>query len=192
MRAWLWLAALAACQSQGASGLPPAEQWTAASPAPVAEATPAATTNPHAMPHGQAPHGTIGTDVSKMGLPPPDPNRKIDLARHVRGVIRPAPLVEVADNTAVFVIAKQAGPDGKPSGPPLAVRRLTWSGKELAFSLSDANQMIAGTKLAGDVIVMAHYDQDGDALTKQPGDLIAQARVTVPADDVKLVVTPVD
>jgi len=35
-------------------------------------------------------------------------------------------------------------------------------------------------------IVTARYDQDGDALTKQPGDLTGQARVKVPAESIAL------
>ncbi len=185
MRSLVLVFVLAACQGQPTTGLPPAAQWNASATDVAAP--------PHGQaPHGQAPHGTIGTDVSKMGLPAPDPNRKIDLARHVRGVIRAAPPAQVADGTAVFVIAKRADADGKPSGPPLAVRRMTWSGHELAFLLSDANAMIGGTQLAGDVIVSARYDTDGDALTKQPGDLVAQARVSVPADDVQLTLAPIE
>ena len=139
-----------------------------------------------------APHGTIHTDVTKLGLSPPAASRAIDLARHVRGTIKPAPMAQIAEGTVVFVIAKRADGDGKASGPPLAVRRMTWTGREMPFLLSDANAMIAGTQLAGDVIVTAHYDLDGDALTKQPGDLVAQARVSVPADDVTLTLAPIE
>jgi hypothetical protein len=33
---------------------------------------------------------------------------------------------------------------------------------------------------------MARYDQDSDALTKEPGDVTGQVRVTIPADHIKL------
>jgi hypothetical protein len=46
--------------------------------------------------------------------------------------------------------------------------------------------MVAGTELSGDVVVMARYDQDSDAMTKEPGDVTGQLRVKVPANDVKL------
>jgi hypothetical protein len=86
----------------------------------------------------------------------------------------------------VFLIVKRAGPDGAPSGPPLAVDKLAWASGGVPFSLTDAQAMVAGTELSGDVIVMARYDQDSDALSKEPGDITGQVRVTIPADNVKL------
>src|SRR5436190_23915083 len=62
--------------------------------------------------------------ASDPGTPDPEhPHR-------VAGVIRvhPKALRHVADGGAVFVIIKRVGPDGAPSGPPLAVDRLTWQG----------------------------------------------------------------
>jgi hypothetical protein len=89
----------------------------------------------------------------------------------------------------VFVIAKHAE-GGVPSGPPLAVARLDWN-PALPFTLTEREAMIAGTELTGDVIVTVRYDQDGDALTKQAGDLTGQARVTVPAEAIALVLDTV-
>ena len=87
----------------------------------------------------------------------------------------------------VFVVVKQADATGAGSGPPLAVDRLTWPPTgDLVFALSEANAMVAGTKLDGDVVVTAHYDQDGEARSKQPGDILGEVRVKVPADNVVL------
>jgi hypothetical protein len=86
----------------------------------------------------------------------------------------------------VFVIVKRAGDDGTPQGPPLAVEKLTWSNNELPFELTEKQAMIAGTELTGDVVVSARYDQDGDAISKQPGDIAGSVRVKVPADNVQL------
>jgi len=69
---------------------------------------------------------------------------------------------------------------------PLAAEKLTWDKNELAFELTDANAMIAGTALAGDVVITARYDHDGDVMSKQPGDVTGQLRVKIPADGVKL------
>jgi hypothetical protein len=33
---------------------------------------------------------------------------------------------------------------------------------------------------------MARYDQDADAISKQPGDVTGQIRVKIPAENVKL------
>jgi hypothetical protein len=85
----------------------------------------------------------------------------------------------------VFVIVKKAGPDGAPMGPPVAVDKLTWA-DPLPFEMTEAQAMIAGTELTGDVVVTARYDQDGDAMSKQPGDVVGSIKVKIPADKVTL------
>jgi cytochrome c-type biogenesis protein CcmH len=145
--------------------------------------------NPHAgMDMSQNPHGGGGTDVTKLGLTPPDPDRPIDPKHRVTGVISVDAKAKdrVKPGTSVFLIVKRASPDGTPSGPALAVDKLAWAGEGVAFELTDAQAMVAGTELRGDVIVMARYDQDSDALSKEPGDITGQVRVTIPADHVKL------
>jgi hypothetical protein len=155
---------------------------------------------PGANPHGTAadphagmdmnnPHGAGGSpDVAKMGLPAPDPNRKIDPSRRVTGTIKVHAKAKdrVAMGGAIFITVKKAGPDGAPSGPPLAVDKLTWAKDELKFSMTEAQSMIAGTELTGDVVVTARYDQDSDAISKQPGDVVGSVRVKIPADNVNL------
>ena len=93
---------------------------------------------------------------------------------------------KVKAGTSIFLIVKRAGADGNPSGPPLAVDKLTWADGGVPFELTDEQAMVANTELSGDVIVMARYDQDADALSKEPGDVTGQARVKIPAVNVKL------
>jgi hypothetical protein len=134
--------------------------------------------------------GGGGVDVTQLGIPPPDPNRKIDPSRRVKGVIKVHAKAKdrVKANGPIFIVVKRAGADGQPTGSPLAVERLEWSaGGALPFELTEANAMSAGTELSGDVIVMARYDQDSDAISKQPGDVTGQIRVKVPADNVEVV-----
>jgi hypothetical protein len=148
--------------------------------------------NPHAglgMATGTNPHGAGGSiDVTKMGLAAPDPDRAIDPNHKVSGMITIDGKVKdkVKAGTAIFLIVKRAGADGNPSGPPLAVDKLTWSDGGVPFSLTDEQAMVAGTELAGDVIVMARYDQDSDAISKQPGDVTGQLRLKIPAVNVKI------
>jgi len=144
--------------------------------------------NPHAGLDMTNPHGGGGTDVTKLGLAAPDPDRPIDPSHRVTGVIAVDAKAKgrVKAGTAVFLIVKRAGPDGAPSGPPLAVDKLTWSGDGVAFELTEEQAMVAGTDLSGDVVVMARYDQDSDAGSKQPGDVTGQVRVKIPAEHVKL------
>jgi hypothetical protein len=218
----LGVLALAGCSKKSQDGLPPATEWQAQPgaasspgaadgelppPAPPPGMKGAAGGNPHAGaamggdpadPHAGLdmsgnPHEGGGTDVTKLGLAAPDPNRKIDPSHRVTGVISVDAKAKdkVKPGTAVFLIVKRAGADGAPSGPPLAVDKLTWAADGAPFELTDAQAMVAGTELTGDVVVMARYDQDSDALSKQPGDVTGQIRVTIPADHVKLVLDTV-
>jgi hypothetical protein len=146
--------------------------------------------DPHAGLDMNNPHGAGGgVDVEKMGLPAPDPNRKIDPARTVKGVIRVHAKAKsrLSAGGAVFLVVKRADATGQPTGTPLAVDKLTWDKDEIPFEVSEKNAMVGGTELTGDVVVTARYDQDGDALTKEPGDVIGTQRVKIPAD--KVVVT---
>jgi len=151
----------------------------------------AETTNPHAgmdMGGGANPHAAGGVDVSKLGGLAPDPNRAIDPTHHIRGMLKIHP--KAADRakagTAIFLIVKQADAAGQPTGTPLAVDKLTWQGKDLPFELTEGQAMIAGTQLTGDVVITARYDQDGDAISKQPGDITGQLRVKVPSETANL------
>jgi hypothetical protein len=139
------------------------------------------------------PHAGGGTDVTKLGLAAPDPNRAIDPNHRVTGMISVDAKAKdrVKPGTAVFLIVKRAGPDGAPSGPPLAVDKLSWTDGGVPFELTDAHAMVAGTELAGDVVVLARYDQDSDALSKQPGDITGQIRLKIPAENVKLLLDTV-
>jgi hypothetical protein len=123
-----------------------------------------------------------------MGLPPPDPNRQIDPNHRITGTVKPH--MKAADRLkaggAIFLTVKKAGADGAAVGGPLAVEKLTWQAGEVKFQLTEAQAMTAGTELVGDVVVTARYDQDGDAISKQPGDVVGSARVTIPADNVTI------
>jgi hypothetical protein len=143
--------------------------------------------NPHAGVDMNNPHGA-GADVSQLGLPPPDPSRPIDPAHHVKGVLKIHPKAKdrVKPGAAVFLIVKRADDSGQPTGTPLAVEKLTWDKDGQPFELTEKQAMIAGTQLTGDVVVIAHYDQDGDAISKQPGDVMGQVKVKIPADGVNL------
>jgi hypothetical protein len=204
--------ALVACSKKSPDGLPPATEWQASlETAPGASERPfkpppgmgGRKANPHAGmdmgdpsdPHAgldmSDPHAGVdmgGTDVTKLGLAAPDPDRAIDPSRRVTGkiVVDPKAKDKVKPGTSVFLIVKRAGADGATTGPALAVDKLDWGNDGVAFELTEANAMVAGTELSGDVIVTARYDQDSDALTKQPGDVTGQVRVKIPTDNIEL------
>jgi hypothetical protein len=140
----------AGCSKKSQDGLPPATEWQASTgPAPagstdVPHITPprgmgGGPKNPHAgldmgggdptNPHAGPDMGGGGTDVTKLGLAAPDPDRPIDPTHRVTGVIGVDAKAkdQVKPGTAVFLIVKRAGPDGAPSGPPLAVDKLSWA-----------------------------------------------------------------
>lgn len=200
--------ALLGCERKRTSpGLPAAENWSKSSPgsgmAPPGGGP--AGNNPHAGVDMNDPHAGVnmndphagvdmgggqggGVDVTKMGLQGPDPARPVDPNRYIRGTIKPAANLKdkVKPGTAVFVLAKKADANGQPlPGPPIAVVRLEWQ-DNLPFELTEANQMIEGTQFSGDVVVTVRYDQDSDALSKQPGDLTGMKKVTIPAKDVAI------
>ncbi len=154
-------------------------------------------TDPHAglgidpVGAGGNPHGGGGgTDVAALGLPPPDPNRAIDPTRFVKGQIKihEKAKARAKAGTALFIVVKRAGSDGAPTGPALAVEKLEWTATgEISFQLTEAQAMVGGTELVGDVVVTARYDQDADALSKEPGDITGSTRVTLPAENVTIV-----
>src|SRR3569623_588509 len=185
----LALCAAAACSKKKneSEGLPPAQNWSGD---PSGMAQPAQQpSNPHAAADPTNPHAGMGADVSQLGLPPPDPNRPIDPSHHVKGFVKIHPKAKdrVKPGTAVFLLVKRAAASGRPTGTPLAVEKLEWgAGDTVPFELTEQQAMIAGTQLTGDVVVIAHYDQDGAAISKQPGDVMGQVKVKLPAANVTL------
>ena len=131
-----------------------------------------------------------GADVGQMGLPPPDPNRTIDPNKYLRGTITPTDATKAKHPGRRRHLRR--GPPRRPKtgqpagGMPMAVERLTASGWPVAFNLTEAQAMIGGTGFAGDVVVTARYDQDGDALSKQSGDITGEVKATIPADKLQL------
>jgi hypothetical protein len=208
----LALIAVVGCSRKKADGLAPGSSWQADPSAmapddntPLAPHGGTGPVNPHEGldmsqvgggqgetedPHAGMAGGNV--DVTKTGLVPPDPNRKIDTTKYIRGTLTvdPKAAEHVTDGGAVFLVVKRPGPDGKPSGTPLAVEKMSWKNGE-GFELTDQQAMVAGTELTGEVIVTARFDHDGDALSKQPGDVSGSARVTLPAENVKLVLDTV-
>jgi cytochrome c-type biogenesis protein CcmH len=109
--------------------------------------------------------------------------------RGVSGTIEIAPELrdKVKSGTRIFIWAKRPDANGEPVGVPLAVEAADWNGEPIAFELTDEDSMNPDNPLTGDVIVAARADQDGDAMTKDAGDVEGSTRLTVPASDVMLV-----
>jgi hypothetical protein len=125
------------------------------------------------------------TDPPTQGTSPSDSTSKLVAS----GTLRFGPTAKAG--TSVFLIVKRADAKGDPVGPPLAVDKLTYAGADLPFVLDSSNAMTPDADLGGDLVVTARYDQDGDALSKEPGDLTGKVRVKAPATKVLLVIDTV-
>ncbi len=125
--------------------------------------------------HAQALHGRSEQPVD----PPP-------ATPMIRGSLNLADSVKakVPAGGTIFLIARGLSPTGG-VGPVLAAKRLTVGAWPQPFELSASDVMLAGTSLQGKVVLGARVDQDGDAMTKQAGDVEGiSTPVEVPASGV--------
>jgi hypothetical protein len=73
-------------------------------------------------------------------------------------------------------------------GPPLAARREASPRFPYTFSLSEADAMMQGRPFEGDVELTARLDQDGDPLTRQPGDFFGSVKTRVGARALRITI----
>jgi hypothetical protein len=110
--------------------------------------------------------------------------------RYLRGTITVGAKFKdaIKPGGALYVTAKRPDPKtGEGVGMPLVVQKLTIDAAGVPFDLTEADAMAGSVELTGDLVVTARYDQDGDAFSKQEGDVSGSVRVTVPAKDLKIV-----
>ena len=96
----------------------------------------------------------------------------------IRGEIDVAPELKakVTAQHVIFVSARRSGG----GGPPLAAKRLAMSDFPIGFQLSKDDAMVqGGPPFEGELEVTVRIDGDGDAMTRQPGDLVWKAPATV-------------
>ncbi|MBL8623662.1 MAG: hypothetical protein JNK64_20305 [Myxococcales bacterium] len=145
---------------------------------------------PGAPPIGGGGGGGGGVDVAQMGLPAPDPTRPMDPNKYLAGTIdAPEALrAKIPAGAAIFIsVRTRDAATGQGVGAPIAVDKLVASGTwPMTFKLTEAQAMIGGTGFAGSVVVSARFDQDSDAMSKQPGDVTGKAEATIPSAGVKL------
>ena len=89
---------------------------------------------------------------------------------------------DVKPGSVLFLVARRdTGGTGK--GMLLAAKKIPVSGAAmfpLTYTLTQADVMMQGTQLNGDVTVHARIDGDGDALSKNPGDITGVTPKGVP------------
>jgi hypothetical protein len=134
----------------------------------------------------------IGSDEAATMAPPPEPIAQVDqpasLAETpgVDGNIRLGPDVAVVPQGTLFVIVRVSG---RETGPPLAVKQL---GGEVptSFRITEENAMIPGTPFVGDLDLIVRLDQDGNAFSRQPGDLEGRAGPVQAGGEVEILLEP--
>jgi hypothetical protein len=110
------------------------------------------------------------------------PGGEFDPKTQLSGVIRVDAKIKdkIAPGDVIFVVARKFEPGATGPGTPLAVKKLTAGNFPLPFTLDSRDAMLTGTLLAGKVIVTARVDKDGDAITKNPGDVTGQSKPVEP------------
>lgn len=108
---------------------------------------PAATPGP-AAPGAAAPSAASGATLSGT----------VSIAPELAGAVAPTDVL--------FIIARKAE-----QGPPLAVKKIDAPTFPLRYELGAQDMMFHGASLAGEVSLQARLDKDGDAITRQEGDL---------------------
>ncbi len=58
------------------------------------------------------------------------------------------------------------------AGPPLAVKRIPSPSFPLDFEIGPDDRMIQAMPFAGPLLLTARIDGDGDAMSREPGDLV--------------------
>lgn len=79
--------------------------------------------------------------------------------------IAPALTAHVNGSEIIFIIARRSG-----GGPPLAVKKIDQPRFPVSYTLSSADAML-NEPFAGEIMVVARLDKDGNAGPVQPGDM---------------------
>ena len=125
--------------------------------------------------------------VAPGELPPPPPRGARPVggaavadgskAEPIRGEVRVAEALreQLRPDAVLFIIARVGA-----AGPPLAVKRIRSPRFPLQFSIGPDDRMIATLPFQGALQLTARLDGDGDAISRDPGDLQGRADGTYP------------
>jgi cytochrome c-type biogenesis protein CcmH len=164
------------------AGLPPLDDKGLA--APLGEHPEHAPTaaNPHEGMNLPPGHPSLPGAGEPEGATPGD--IPFDPKTVVSGTLQLDPKVksQVKEGDVIYLVARAADQPG----PPLAVKRMVAGKFPMSFELDGRDAMMAGTKLAGKVTINVRVDKDGDAMTKNPGDVTGQKTVELPAQKIVL------
>ena len=88
----------------------------------------------------------------------------------VTGTVRLGEGLKMPKRAVLFLIARV-----NDTGPPLAVQRIVQPRLPLDFSLGPEDRMIPSVPFVGPLSISARIDRDGNAMTRNPGDLQGSA-----------------
>ena len=147
---------------------------------PVATSQPVKAKTPGKLPAG---HPPTGKSAKKPAASQPAASRPtsapaakpIGAPGIIKGrvEISEALRARVKAGTTLFISVRRFEGEGK-RGMIMAAKKLPVGGASLFpldFTVSQRDVMMGGTKLTGPVSLAARIDQDGDAISKQPGDI---------------------
>jgi hypothetical protein len=141
------------------------------------------------LPPGHPPIGAMGAGAATSGSAATSgafqgatPGGELDPKTVLSGVIKVDAKVKdkIAAGDVIFVVARRYEAGATGPGTPLAVKKMTAGKFPLSFTLDSRDAMLAGTQLAGKVVVTVRVDKDGDAISKNPGDVTGQSKPVEP------------
>lgn len=123
--------------------------------------------------------GELPPQPRPRGAPPVEADARANLAKAepIRGEVRVAEALRerLRPDAVLFIIARVGT-----AGPPLAVKRIRSPRFPLQFSIGPDDRMIATLPFQGALQLTARLDGDGDAISRDPGDLQGRADGTYP------------
>jgi hypothetical protein len=106
----------------------------------------------------------------------------------IRGVVEAQKGLTIPKSTTLYVIARRP----KQGPMPIAVRRVDIKSFPVSFAISSSDLMMrTGADFTGQFELTIRLDQDGNATTRQAGDLIGKAFANVGDTGVKIVLSEV-
>jgi len=92
----------------------------------------------------------------------------------------------IPKNAILYVVVRNAGLPA--AGPPLAVKRLADVQFPVEFDVGPEDVMMQGMPFVGPFTISARLDQDGNAMTKAPGDLVASGAAPTVEDGAEVTI----
>lgn len=116
-----------------------------------------------------------GIDAAPRAHPSAHPSVSI-----VAGTIRVAEQLagQLPAGATLFIVGRPLNEDGTP-GPAALVKKAVGVTLPYAFTLGTDDMMLQGLPMPKRLVVQARFDQDGDAISRTPGDIAGQTKQAV-------------